>query len=118
MKKQHPRPDRPLPLKWEFGPDIPTYDYIEDHHIEDMWGLQEAVGNFIHKMETGDFLSWEAVVAHEQGLPLTEKQEAALRTCSSSGSPKFSNSPNAASCFSVRGKPCSWATTADRKSVV
>ena len=78
MKKQRPRPDRSLPLKWEFGPDIPTYDYIKDHHIEDMWGLQEAVDNLIHKMESGDFLAWEAVVAHEQGLPLTEKQEAAL----------------------------------------
>ena len=34
--------------------------------------------DFIYKMEKDDFLAWEAVMAEEQGLPLTEKQEAAL----------------------------------------
>ena len=37
-RKKQPHPDRPLPLKWEFGPDIPTYDYIKDHRIDDSWG--------------------------------------------------------------------------------
>ncbi|MGO8750205.1 MAG: SEC-C metal-binding domain-containing protein [Thermoguttaceae bacterium] len=77
-KKKHPRPERPLPLKWEFPEGTPTYDYIEDHHLGNMWELQEAVENFIHKMEDGQFLAWEAVVANEQALPLTKKQEAAL----------------------------------------
>ena len=67
-----------MPLKWEFASDIPTYDFIEDHHLGDLWGLQEAVENFIHKMEDGQFLAWEAAVADEQGLPLTKKQQAAL----------------------------------------
>jgi hypothetical protein len=40
-------------------------------------GLQEAIGYFIHKMEDGQFLAWEAVAADEQGLPLTKKQQAA-----------------------------------------
>jgi len=72
------RSDRPLPLKWEFGPDVPTYDFIKDYRLDEPWGVQEAVEDFIHKMEKGDFLAWEAVMADEQGLPLTEKQEAAL----------------------------------------
>src|SRR5208283_5042237 len=75
MSKKQPRPDRPLPLKWEFGPDIPTYDFLEDTRLDNPRGLQEAVENFIHKMEKADFLAWEAVVANEQGLPLTEKQQ-------------------------------------------
>jgi hypothetical protein len=41
-------------------------------------GVEEAVEDFIHKMEKDDFLAWEAVMAEEQGLPLTKKQEAAL----------------------------------------
>jgi hypothetical protein len=88
MSKKQPHPARPLPLKWEFGPDIPTYDYIEDHHIDDLWGLQEAVANFIHKMEDGQFLAWESVIAHEQGLPLTEKQEAAFGELLNFGDPE------------------------------
>ena len=40
--------------------------------------MEEAVEDFIYKMEKDDFLAWEAVMAEEQGLPLTEKQEAAL----------------------------------------
>ena len=39
---------------------------------------EEAVENFLYKMESGHFLAWEAVVAHEQGLPLTKKQQAAI----------------------------------------
>lgn len=77
-KKKQPRPKRPLPLKWEFDPDTPTYDFIKDHNLGDLWGLQEAVGNFLYKMEDGQFLAWEAVMAHEQGLPLTRQQQAAL----------------------------------------
>lgn len=87
-KKKQPLPERPLPLTWEFGPDIPTYDYIEDHHLDDMWGLQEAVSNFIYKMEDGQFLAWEAVIAHEQGLPLTERQQTALGELLNFGDPE------------------------------
>jgi len=78
MSKKQPRPERPLPVKWEFGPDIPTYDFLEGIKLDNFWGLQEAVGYFIHKMEEGQFLAWEAVAAHEQGLPLTQKQHDAL----------------------------------------
>jgi hypothetical protein len=77
-KEKQPRPDRPLPLQWEFGPDIPTYDFIKDYRLDKPWGVQDAVEDFIHKMEKDDFLAWEAVMAEEQGLPLTKKQQAAL----------------------------------------
>ena len=76
-KKKQSRPERPLPLKWEFASDIPTYDFIKDHDLGNMWELQEAVENFIHKMEDGQFLAWEAVMADEQGL--RADQEAAGR---------------------------------------
>ena len=75
-KKKQPQPERPLPIKWEFGPDIPTYDFLEGIKLNDLWGLQEAIGYFVHKMEDGQFLAWEAVAADEQGLPLTKKQQA------------------------------------------
>jgi hypothetical protein len=78
MKDDKEQPHRPLPLKWEFAPDTPTYDFIEDHRLDPSWGLQEAVDNFIYAMEKDEFLAWEAVVAEEQGLSLTKKQEAAI----------------------------------------
>ena len=78
MTKKQPHADCPLPLKWEFGPDIPTYDFIKDYRLTDPSGVEEAVEDFIYKMEKDDFLAWEAVMAEEQGLPLTKKQEAAL----------------------------------------
>ena len=78
MTKKQPHLDRPLPLKWEFGPDIPTYDFIKDYRLDEPSGVEEAVEDFISKMEKDDFLAWEAVMVEEQGLPLTEKQEAAL----------------------------------------
>lgn len=88
MKKQQPRSDRPQPLKWEFAPGIPTYDFIKDYRLDEPWGLKEALDNFTRKMERGDFLTWEAVVAHEQGLALTEKQEAALGELLNFGDPE------------------------------
>jgi hypothetical protein len=78
MTKEQPRPDRPLPFKWELAPDIPTYDLLKDYRLNEAWGMQESVDDFIYKMERDDFLTWEAVVAQEQGVPLTGKQEVAL----------------------------------------
>ena len=78
MTKKQPRPERPLPLKWEFGPDIPTYDFIKEYRLDDPSGVEEAVEDFISKMDRDDFLAWEAVMAEEQGSSLTEKQEVAL----------------------------------------
>ena len=79
MKKNKlPHPERPLPLNWAFASDIPTYDFLNDNRLDEPWGVEQAVEDFIYKMEKDDFLAWEAVMAEEQGLPLTQKQEAAL----------------------------------------
>jgi hypothetical protein len=46
--------------------------------LTDPWHLQEAVENFVYWLEEDRFLTWEAVVCHEQALPLTAKQQEAL----------------------------------------
>lgn len=69
---------RPLSLRWEFGPDVPTLDFFEGASLDDPWRLQEAVDNFVGDLGRDRFLTWEAVVCHEQGLPLTDQQEQAL----------------------------------------
>lgn len=73
-RKKPPRPERPLSLKWEFDSDIPTTSFFEDSAVD----LSEAMENFIFMLEQGDFLAWEAVMAQEQGLRLTHKQQVAL----------------------------------------
>lgn len=77
-KKQRPRPTRPLPLKWEFDPDIPTEDFFGGQPSDDVWS--EPLENFIYMMEQGKFLVWEAVMAQEQGLRLTQQQRDALNS--------------------------------------
>jgi hypothetical protein len=74
--KNQSRPERPLPFKWTFDPNIPTDDFFEGQRPED--DLGNAVENFIFVMEKNEFLAWEAVVAQEQGLRLTRRQRAAL----------------------------------------
>jgi len=66
-------------LKWEFGPNVPTDTYFEDADLNDPDQLQEAVESFVDMMQDGDILTWEAVVCHEQGIPLTQTQRRALQ---------------------------------------
>jgi hypothetical protein len=70
--------ERQLPLKWYFDARTPTCDFFEEQDLDDAEDLQDAVANFISGMKHGEFLVWEAVVAQEQGLPLTRQQQAAL----------------------------------------
>lgn len=70
---------RPTRMRWEFDPDIPTHDFLEEGPLDDPWNLQQAVENFASWVEEGQFLTWEAVVCEEQGLPLTDAQKKALR---------------------------------------
>ncbi len=65
-------------MRWEFDPDIPTHDFLEEAPLDDPWTLQEAVENFISWVEEDVFLTWEAVVCEEQGLALTAIQKKAL----------------------------------------
>ncbi len=66
-------------MRWEFDPDIPTHDFLEEGPLDDAWNLQQTVENFVFWVEKGQFLTWEAVVCEEQGLPLTAGQKKALR---------------------------------------
>lgn len=74
-----PQSSRQRPLKWEFGPNVPTDTYFEDADLNDPGQLQEAVESFVDMMQDGDILTWEAVVCHEQGIPLTQTQRRALQ---------------------------------------
>ena len=66
-------------MRWEFDPDVPTHDFLEEGPLDDPWNLQQAVENFVSWVEEGQFLAWEAVVCEEQGLPLTAGQKKVLR---------------------------------------
>lgn len=77
-KKKKPPATKTAPLRWEFGPGIPTYDFCEAGSLDDVWNLQEAVDSFVQWMEEDLFLTWEAVASQEQGLPLTPWQKQAL----------------------------------------
>jgi len=76
-KKKQPA-QRPAPMRWEFDPDTPTHDFLEEGPLTDLWNLQQAVENFVSWVEEGQFLTWEAVVCEEQGLSLTAGQKKAL----------------------------------------
>ena len=79
-KKKKPAAQKPVQMRWEFDPDIPTHDFLEEGPLDDTWNLQEAVENFVSWVEEGQFLTWEAVVCEEQELPLTAGQKKALRS--------------------------------------
>jgi hypothetical protein len=79
-KKKNSPAQQPAALRWEFDPDIPTHDFLEEGPLDDIWNLQQAVENFASWVEEGQFLTWEAVVCEEQGLPLTAAQKKALRS--------------------------------------
>src|SRR3954451_23011394 len=79
-KKKKPAAQKPAPMRWEFDPDIPTHDFLEEGPLDDPWNLQQAVENFVSWVEEGQFLTWEAVVCEEQGLPLTAGQKKAVRS--------------------------------------
>jgi len=85
-KKKQPA-QRPAPMRWEFDPDTPTHDFLEEGPLTDLWNLQQAVENFVSWVEEGQFLTWEAVICEEQGLPLTPQQEEALHALLSFGAP-------------------------------
>jgi hypothetical protein len=85
--KKKKRAELPAALRWGFGPDVPTLDFFEGASLDDTWRLQEAVDNFVGDLERDRFLTWEAVVCHEQGLPLTDEQEQAIEGLINFGDP-------------------------------
>ena len=84
-KKKRSAGKQPAQMRWEFGHDIPTHDFFERRNLDQLWDLQEAVENFVFKLEQGDFLAWEAVICEEQGLRLTAHQKKAMESLVSFG---------------------------------
>jgi hypothetical protein len=67
--------EKPAPLRWEFDPDIPTHDFLEEGPLDDLWNLHQAVEDFVYWVEKDQFLTWEGIVCQEQRLPLTAAQK-------------------------------------------
>jgi hypothetical protein len=67
-----------VPPPIPYSQDIPVYDVLEDYDINTDSGLSECLYDLMHCLEGGYYLRWEAVVRHEQGLPLSKLQEEAL----------------------------------------
>ncbi len=70
--------ERPVAPRWTFDPGVPTCDFLEGENLDDPRDLRDAVANFTSALVHGEFLAWEAVVAQEQGLPLTRQQQSVL----------------------------------------
>jgi len=77
--KKNAAVQKPASMRWEFDSDMPTHDFLAEGPLDDPWNLQEAVEHFVSWVEEGQFLTWEAVVCEEQGLPLTAGHKKALR---------------------------------------
>ncbi len=56
-KRKNPVAKKPAPMRWEFGPEIPTRDFLEEGPLDDPWNLQQAVENFVSWVEEGQFLA-------------------------------------------------------------
>ena len=54
---------------------VATEDVLESLDLDDPSELLEAIYNFDWMIESGRFLTWEAVIHQEQGLPLSEAHE-------------------------------------------
>ncbi|MFC1705788.1 hypothetical protein ACFL59_03085 [Planctomycetota bacterium] len=58
--------------------DAPTEDFIEPGALTHHCNLEEVLENLLFALKGRDFLRWEAVIADENDLPMTEAQEDAL----------------------------------------
>ena len=58
--------------------EIPIYDHLKEYDLKTDWGVEECLDNLIFSIQEGYFFRWEAVVAEEQKLTLTKKQQKAL----------------------------------------
>lgn len=67
------------PIDWqEASRGVPSEDWLADVDLGDPADLEEALDNFIAFLESQWFLSWEAVLRDEQGLPLSKQHADAL----------------------------------------
>lgn len=70
------QPSIPAPM-----PDIPVYDFYKDHRADTPnWDLGMFIDSLMNSIEDGYFLTWEAMIRTEQGLPLSLKQQDVLNS--------------------------------------
>lgn len=67
-----------LENEWDFGPEVPTYDFAEHRDVRNVSDLEWLVNDLTDALERDHFLQWEAVACRELGLPLTERQRRAV----------------------------------------
>lgn len=57
---------------------VPTEELFENLDLDEPGDLREALELFTWMLENDDYLTWEAVIRNEQGLPLSEEDEGRL----------------------------------------
>lgn len=77
-RKAQRRPERPILTDWPVESSVPTSDFFAYKNPDEPGDLGWMLDDLIRNLKSGYFLQWEAVISREQGLPLTEKQQAAL----------------------------------------
>ncbi len=87
-KNENENPGKPSQIRWEFGPEIPTEDFFEATRPDRSWDLYDVVEDFIYMLKNGEFLTWEAALCEEQGIPLNPQQEMALNDLISFNEPE------------------------------
>jgi hypothetical protein len=81
VKRSRRKPKKsvaPTHLQWHFDSDVPVNDFFKYIDLDDSGDIERAVDDLIDNIESGYYLQWEAVIAQEQGIPLTKKQKQAL----------------------------------------
>ncbi len=78
LQEERNRPPHPFLPEWTFEKNIPTCELLSDLESDNPYELEEAIDDFIFRLESGYFLNWEALVCKEQGFPLTKDQAEAL----------------------------------------
>jgi hypothetical protein len=70
---------RDRPIDWQQAVrGVPVEDYLDAYELSSPAGRHDAVEDVVYLLESGRWLTWEAVVREEQGLPLGEAHELAL----------------------------------------
>lgn len=80
-KKSEAVPRQPSKIDWQLAiRDVPTEGFWPvDESLDNPAVLEEAVELFIDYLEEGSFLTWEAVIREEQGLPLSRAHKKSLK---------------------------------------
>jgi hypothetical protein len=76
--KKQQRPGRPARVSYSTRRHVPVHDALAELEPDDSFALAELVDYMTSEHAFTDYLTWEAVLCEEQGLPLTRAQKRAL----------------------------------------